>query len=103
MKPVTLHHCHGGSIQEEGWAVGMGQRQNPFLQIPLHETFHTGEHGIDSGTGVLTWERRWGRQVDHLAWVSWQLGYDVFVHAAVWEKQNRAKTAGLEQVFSQDH
>lgn len=40
---VTLHHCHGGSIKEVGLHVGTGQRQNPFLQIPLHAKYHIGD------------------------------------------------------------
>lgn len=49
-------------MKERGWHVGMGERQNPFLIIPLHARFHVGDFGIDYGTGVLTWEKLFGRQ-----------------------------------------
>jgi len=50
--PVTLHHCHGGSMNyiDDLPNPGMAQKNNPFLQIPLHADFHTGNCGIDSGT-----------------------------------------------------
>jgi hypothetical protein len=92
MTPVTLHHCHGGSIKSSGWHVGMGQKQNPFLQIPLHAMYHIGDWGIDSGVGVESWEKTWGRQWDHLIWVNNQLGYNIFAEAVKWEETNRRKS-----------
>ena len=87
---VTLHHCHGGSMKEAGWHVGMGQKQNPWLQIPLHEHYHTGGYGIDSGTGVQTWENYFGTQTEHLQWVNEQLPYDIFEQAKNWEEKHRS-------------
>lgn len=87
---VTLHHCHGGSMKLYGWHVGIGQKQNPFLQIPLSIEYHTGNNGIDSGYGVKNWERDWGTQVEHLQWVNEQLPYDLFWMAEVWERKNRS-------------
>jgi hypothetical protein len=75
--PVTLHHCHGGSILDAGFPVGMALKQNPFLQIPLHAEYHVGNFGIDYGEGVLTWEQKFGTQVEHLRWVQEKLGYPV--------------------------
>lgn len=89
---VTLHHCHGGSLIDNGWAVGMGQRQNPFLQIPLHAKYHVGQYGIDYGYGVLSWERDFGTQWEHLEWVNSQLDYDIFEEAHRWEDEHRSKT-----------
>lgn len=91
LRPITLHHCHGGSIKQLGWHVGMGQRQNPYLQIPLHEKYHTGVFGIDGGLGVIRWEGGFGSQVSHLEWVIGQLGYDVFELAREWEIAKRGK------------
>jgi hypothetical protein len=92
MTPVTLHHCHGASIKRAGWHVGMGQKQNPFLQIPLHARYHVGQDGIDSGVGVETWESRYGGQAEHLDWVSAQLGYSVWDQARAWEEEHRGKS-----------
>lgn len=89
---VTLHHCHGGSIKDHGWHVGMGQKQNPFLQIPLHDVYHTGDWGIDSGMGVETWEQKFGTQWEHLIWVNNQLPYNIFAEAVKWEDANRRNT-----------
>ena len=86
---VTLHHCHGGSILYSGWSVGMGQKQNPFLQMPLTIEYHTGDDGIDR-IGVETWESRYGNQTDHLKWVNDQLPYDIFQQARFWEERNRS-------------
>jgi len=93
-RPVTLHHCHGGSLKGLGWHVGMAQRQNPFLQIPLHAEFHIGSRGIDSGTGVVTWENRYGSQLDHLREVDQILSYEesIFVLARRWEFEHRSKS-----------
>lgn len=92
MYPVTLHHTHGGTMKNAGWHVGMAQRQNPFLQIPLHAIYHVGKHGIDAGVGVLQWENTFGGQIGMLAWVNGQLTYDLFEMAQIWEHENRSKT-----------
>ncbi len=87
---VTLHHCHGGSMKEHGWHVGMGQKQNPFLQIPLHPRYHVGKFGIDSGYGVESWERDFGTQWEHLTNVNAALPYDIFDMAREWEDKHRS-------------
>jgi hypothetical protein len=61
-----------------GWPVGMGQRQNPYLQIPLHEKYHTGSFGIDAGVGVTSWESQLGTQVALLDETEELLGYDIW-------------------------
>lgn len=93
MTPVTLHHCHGGSMKDAGWHVGMSMKQNPFLQIPLHSKYHVGDCGIDSGVGVETWETRYGKQTDLLAWVDEELAYplSIWALADAWETQHRGK------------
>lgn len=78
---------------EAGWPVGMGQRQNPFLQIPLHADYHIGQFGIDHGIGVKSWENWFGRQWDHLIKVNNQLPYNIFAEAVRWEEKHRAKSA----------
>jgi hypothetical protein len=88
---VTLHHCHGGSVKDARWHVGMGQKQNPFLQIPLKDDYHTGDMGIDR-MGVDTWEEIYGTQMEHLQWVDDQLPYNIFEQAREWEDANRAKS-----------
>lgn len=76
--PATLHHCHGGSLKDNGIHRGMGQRPSEFLIIPLIADLHTGRDGIDSGMGVRTWERKYGTQMDHLREVSRRVKYNVF-------------------------
>jgi len=99
--PVTLHHCHGGSmlrgltLMEDlaGNRPGMGERSNPFYQIPLAAKYHVGEFGIDTGMGeiksVEQWEERFGTQMDHLGTVNDQLDYDIFFEAGMWWAENR--------------
>lgn len=87
---VTMHHCHGGSMKDAGWHVGMGQKQNPFLQIPLREDYHVGDMGIDR-IGVLTWENLYGTQMEHLMWVNDQLPYDIWRLASRWEEEHRGR------------
>jgi hypothetical protein len=53
-------------MKDVGVHRGKGQKVSDWLVIPLDMTFHTGEYGIDSGMGVLTWEQRFGSQVEHL-------------------------------------
>ncbi len=93
--PVTLHHCHGGSMKDLFRNPGMAQKACPYLQIPLHSNYHTGQFGIDSGMGttgwVAEWERTFGRQLDHLRDVSGQLGYDVIRSAKLWIQQNNRR------------
>ena len=62
---------------------GGGQKVSDWLVIPLHADFHTGQYGVDTGIGVVTWESMFGRQVDHLATVCAYLGYDVFALAGL--------------------
>lgn len=76
----TLHHCHSGSIAELGIYRGISQKPNDYLVIPLMWELHTGNYGIDSGMGVFTWEKRFGRQVDFLDQVS------VLLNVNVWRK-----------------
>ena len=68
----------------------MGQKQNPFMQLPLSAEYHTGNMGIDSGMGVLSWEEKFGAQWDHLIWVNDQLPYNIFAQAVMWEEKNRS-------------
>ncbi len=93
--PVTLHHCHGGSMKERFPNPGMAQKACPYLQIPLHANYHIGEFGIDSGMGVTgwvdEWERTFGQQIDHLTEVSGLLGYDVIRSAKLWIEQNNRR------------
>lgn len=91
MTPVTLHHVHGGSVKSAGFHVGMGQRQNPFLQIPLSAQYHFGQFGIDSGMGVQTWESKFGTQIAHLEWVDDELSYpmSIWEMAVLWGEVNR--------------
>lgn len=59
---------------------GGGSKQLDALQIPIHETWHVGQYGVDTqiNGGVLSWENRWGRQVDHLNSLCMILGYSVW-------------------------
>jgi hypothetical protein len=93
LRPVTLHHCHGGTVKALGWHVGIAQKQNPYLQIPLHARYHVGPFGIDSSLGLVTWERNFGTQVEHLEWVCVETGHDVWEYALAWANEN-TRTSG---------
>ena len=71
-------------MKDAGWHVGMGQKQNPFLQIPLKDVYHVGDLGIDYGYGVETWEEMFGTQLEHLETVNKQLPYDIWALAKAW-------------------
>lgn len=91
---VTLHHCHGGSMLEfPNGRPGMGERSNPFYQIPLWAKYHVGEFGIDTGMGeiksVEQWEERFGTQADHLKEINEALDYDIWFEAGMWWAENR--------------
>ena len=83
---MTFHHCKGGSITEYfGYDLspGTGQKQNEFLGIPLCWHHHVFDMGIDSGMGVIEWERVYGGQIGYLIWTNDQLDYDIFDLAGV--------------------
>lgn len=87
---VQLHHCHGGSIRAkfgDRAMPGVGQKASDYLVIPLHPRYHTGELGIDSGTGVAGWEARHGSQLHYLEKVRQQIqrqyGYDILEKAGL--------------------
>jgi len=89
--PVTLHHCHGGSMLDLGPGFpnpGMAEKNNPFLQIPLLLRYHTGSMAIDGSMGVETWEEIFGKQVDFLIEVNGQLEYDIWEQAILWNNEN---------------
>lgn len=77
-------------MKDLSWHVGMSQRQNPYLQIPLHAHYHVGARGIDTGEGVLRWERFFGTQVEHLNEIDSFLRYPV----SIWE---------LAQAWAEEH
>jgi len=89
--PVTLHHCHSGSMCDLGPEFpnpGWAQRQNPFLQIPLVALYHVGNAGIDGSIGVVTWERTFGSQLDFLHEINGKLPYDIWNEARQWTSKN---------------
>lgn len=74
----TLHHCHSGSVSAIGVHRGVSQKPSPWLVIPLDERYHTGAYGIDSGYGVLSWERDFGTQVELLDALSVKLNINLW-------------------------
>ena len=91
MYPVTLHHCHGGSMTELGPHLpnpGMGEKANPFFQIPLLLKFHTGDQGIDGAIGLAEWEAFFGTQVEFLWEVNSNLDYNIWEQAVLWSNEN---------------
>jgi hypothetical protein len=87
-KPVTLHHCKGGSMRELlgcAGSPGGGRKVSDWLQIPIAERYHTGQFGIDNGMGIYKskemWETAFGKQSDFLIRLSRELGYNVFERA----------------------
>jgi hypothetical protein len=78
---LTLHHARGGSMAMTPLGTpGGGRKQLDALQIPLNIEWHVGKDGIDCrvNSGVVSWEARWGRQVDHLNSLCVTLGYSVW-------------------------
>jgi hypothetical protein len=85
---ATLHHVHGGSIKDRGWHVGMGQKQNEALVIPLALEYHSfGPRAIDGGMGVLTWEKTFGTQASFIDEVGEALGYSLWELAEQWQSK----------------
>ena len=80
---IELHHCHSGSMADEGHHRGLSEKSNPFFQIPLNHEYHTGRFNPEA-IGIRTWESLFGTQVAHLQTVSDLLGYDVFELAVEW-------------------
>lgn len=78
---LTIHHCHGGSMKDQGFHRAMSKKPSDWLVIALPEDLHTGSQGIDSGMGVITWEEKYGGQYQALEWVSERLGVDVLENA----------------------
>lgn len=84
----TIHHCHGGSMKERGYHSGGAQRGvSEALVIPLKADLHVGDEGVDYGVGVLTWEKWYGTQIEHLEEVSEELGYDLFQLHELWQRE----------------
>ena len=67
---------------------GMGERANPFYQIPIMLEYHTGTRGIDGSFGVESWECLYGTQVEFLGEVNDQLEYDLWEQAKLWSNEN---------------
>ncbi len=74
--PIQLHHCHSGSMTDNGFNRGLSKKASNWLVIPLPMDLHTGFNGIHS-IGVRTWEKKYLNQFDLLWWYSDQLGYDL--------------------------
>ena len=75
-------------MKDTGYHSGMALRGcGEALIIPLKADFHIGNDGIDSGVGVLTWERWHGTQMDHLNEVNNQLDYDIYELHEAWKIQ----------------
>lgn len=74
----TLHHCHSGSVSDIGIHRGVSQKPSDWLVIPLDERYHIGAYGIDSGYGVLTWERDFATQVELLDALSVKLNINLW-------------------------
>jgi len=105
MYPVTLHHCHSGSMNNLGPEFrnpGMGEKNNPFLQIPLMAEYHVGVRGIDGSLGVETWEALFGTQVELLQEVNEQLEYDLWEQARMWSRENWKSATEIESHLSSD-
>ena len=99
-RPVTLHHCHGGSMLQLGPPFsnpGMAERNNPFFQIPILLEYHTGPRGIDGSLGVDSWEDLYGSQVELLGRVNDQLEYDLWEQAERWTRENWKSTTMLSR------
>lgn len=79
----TIHHCHSGSISALGIHRGIGQKPSDWLVIPLDERYHTGQYGIDSGYGVISWERDFATQVELLDALSVKLNQNLWLKVGI--------------------
>ena len=75
---LTIHHCHGGSLKDIGVHRCLGKKPSDYLTICLPARFHVGEKGIDSGYGVIRWEKDYTTQVNLLIWTSKKLEVNLF-------------------------
>lgn len=77
---------------DAGYRTGTSKRGvSDALVIPLKADYHVGDEGIDYGVGVLTWEKWYGTQIEHLKEVGELLGYDLFRLHARWEAEDRER------------
>jgi len=81
MRPVTLHHCHSGSLADAGINRGKSQRPSDWLVIPIILDLHVGPQGIDGSKGVRSWEAEHGTQMSHLLALQEKVGIDLFTLA----------------------
>lgn len=88
VQEVTLHHVHGGSVSPY-LKRGGSQKMSDWAVMPLLTHYHTGDCGIDSGMGILTWENRFGNQLYFLQWVVKKTGVNI------WEKMGIPEPASI--------
>lgn len=62
VQPAQIHHAKGGSMRGH---AGTGLRSADDLALPICMHHHTGAEGIHT-LGVLTWEARFGAQLEML-------------------------------------
>lgn len=66
---AVAHHIRTGT------SSGMGMKASDFETIPLCNEHHTtGGYGIAIHAGQEEWEKRYGTEIDFLAWVRLELG-----------------------------
>lgn len=77
---VSIHHCHGGSMVERGFARSLGRKTSDWLAIPLVRKLHVGPGGIDGfpRPTVEEWEAKHGRQADMIDELVRRTGIDVW-------------------------
>lgn len=71
IQPAQIHHAKGGSMRSRE-SVGTSQRTSDEVALPLCPNHHTGAEGIHT-IGVLTWEARFGTQLEMLIAVAIRL------------------------------
>lgn len=77
-------------MRETPWGtIGISQKQNDALQIPLHADWHVGKHRIDGSLGysIDDWEERWEPQTELIWRVGVTLGYNLWALAWEWSSQ----------------
>lgn len=70
-QPAQIHHAKGGSMRSRE-SAGTGLRTSDESALPLCQHHHTGAEGIHT-IGVLTWEARYGSQLEMLIAVAIRL------------------------------
>lgn len=85
-----LHHVGGGSVKEMGIHKAKGSKNNDYLVMPLCIIHHTTGKDAIHQAGVVSWEKKFGRQVDAINAIIESTGINVWEIAGKELEEERA-------------